>query len=519
MFHRYQNSKILTGTKLFKIFNTFTGESDKLVDASNGTQSTFLQSGKTSSNEATSHTLFTIFTPKVVDQTFIIGKLNESDMKQEYGSSTSANYKPFIQDPEMTRHRTSRLLLNRIMNAVDSGFYISSLNRSKDIDGSINITISENALKRQNDTFLIYWDTNDEIWRSIQESCGAQASHLSSPTFQFCGQTPNPSKKPFSLQPTYFVLCKLTEYYNSPPKIVNTYFKITKGKDFSSKLYYTDEEKDTALFYLLIPPQKGKVILDSNGHFTYKPEDNNIGRVSFVVTLKENKLFSKAKVDETILFDISFETPAPELFVSDNTYGIIKKSVQKNNHQEIIVRVLKKTKVTLVYLMACDLDSKSKFKWHLHSTNKDSTFEVVKMDNSFEKEVFDGCTGFSTEYMRLEANLPQGFTGEIKVEVIVSNDQAYSSHPVTVNIRLYQHECDRMQWNQGKTHLISYSDCSHYIECVDRGANVYESFERLCPPGTFWHDKASICDRGEPDRCKGEYESSPDDGNKVETGN
>lgn len=42
-----------------------------------------------------------------------LGTLTEDDLTSDYGSAATANYKPFIADPETTMYQTSRLLRNR----------------------------------------------------------------------------------------------------------------------------------------------------------------------------------------------------------------------------------------------------------------------------------------------------------------------------------------------------------------------------------------------------------------------
>ncbi|XP_071094116.1 uncharacterized protein [Haliotis cracherodii] len=292
----------------------------ELEDNNNTMKSVVINASSGGGNETLHLTI------KGYNGSLLIGTLNSTDLSMIYGSAATAEYVPYITDPQETLEATSRLLHGRIIRPSGLSFYISPATEAF-VDPLMDFTVHGIFPKDANKTSaLLSWNKDTEKWELSPERCPKDLANNSA-TGKLClqGQRHLMNGKEYiaSMQPQLLCLFEIDkEVQNTPPVVITQNITSDEDQPLIEYIDVTDKEDDLISFSLAGQGQHGNASITTDGYLTYSPEPDYCGEDTVTVEAKEQNVPLGAKT-YNVLQDIHIQVlcieDPPELrFISPN---------------------------------------------------------------------------------------------------------------------------------------------------------------------------------------------------------
>lgn len=384
--------------------------------------------------------------------------------------------------------------LSRFTDIGGPSFYISFLGQSSllaplQVTASFDPTLDWFNARPE----LLYWDTAEEVWRGVGETCGNTPPTVDMDSYTLtanvCSTMLSPRRRRqventtagFLDRAVHLIVGQIGSFsINTPPRLQLPVQPLQISEHpvvFSLDLstLYTDAEGDLVTFHLTSAPQLGTVNLTANGQLTYLPCPNCTGVEDVLVYITEEPFGINIPMSDTgvLVLDIVNRNVAPEaFFFADVTTGTV--------HGEMNMTVFvdnNRTQFTSVALFGgFDVDG---FNDDLSvvisgATNGDTRAEVwldvVTVSESLPVVWPDNSTGMRfTGYLAfLGVNityLPHSpsFTGTEVLFVSVRDSSNLFSRLLTLVINIFDSPCQ----NGGRCNDTSTLGPGCVCDCVD----------------------------------------------------
>ncbi|XP_070573770.1 uncharacterized protein [Ptychodera flava] len=281
----------------------------------------------------------------------IVGLLNHDDVKDEYVSDASTNFKPFIVDPETTMDETDRYLRRRIGDIIGPTFYVSAIG-GKPLTEPFELSVGYDSSSFDNiisdrEPAILYWDSEMHQWKDVSHTCSESFGEYkhdkenSLLTVQVCS-TKNPShdqsytgrrrkdvNQGFFSGPTEFTLAAIGPFSNSPPVFTSasSLWMWEDGGTLRYQLTAFDDDDDVITFHLDPSSRHSAEIVkvSDDGEFTYRPCLDCYGVDNITVVARENRDdgFKELSTVSTIQIHIRGVNDNPEMLFAVNHKSVL----------------------------------------------------------------------------------------------------------------------------------------------------------------------------------------------------
>ncbi|VDI50948.1 Hypothetical predicted protein, partial [Mytilus galloprovincialis] len=270
-------------------------------------------------------------------QSILMEPLDSSDLTTVYDSVSSAEFQPYIVNPNDTMDLVDRLLYRRLSTSIFS-FTLVPIGHLP-MPGPVNITYFDTSSDEDHRIMLTHWNPVEQQWELTSETC---ADHGDKETTNSDGSTSilvcrtwiskndnstNSRKKrsieetEFFTQETQFSLSIVsTSIYNTPPELISP-DAIMMEEDSGTLQYLleaTDDEDDTILFYLEDSTYSmGTPSLTTDGMLLYTPCTDCAGTEYIHILLTEHQTdIPAASSNVTITVDVISQNDHPVVFLT-----------------------------------------------------------------------------------------------------------------------------------------------------------------------------------------------------------
>lgn len=294
----------------------------------------------------------------------MVGVLTTSDLSQQYGTSASAQFSPFVVVPNNTLDQTSRWLRKRLIETPGPNMYMSPLAEAE-FDSDVVVTYLVPAsvhIPADSVVSIVLWNAESQQWKAPEEVCLTSSQGFNNatrlvtaklcsslfsidPAVSEASTTPAGRRKKRSTTSTQQVLNATTQgprlvsisivsnlTVNQPPVMGNTTFSLPEDTTFTVSLTYSDPERDVVTFWLSGQPGRGQATVAQDGSVSYTPDRDFNGVDTISVTGKE-VLASNAQalglVPNVISFTVTFyvtgvNDPPALAYLPDNNTATVR---------------------------------------------------------------------------------------------------------------------------------------------------------------------------------------------------
>ncbi|XP_053407458.1 uncharacterized protein LOC123547213 isoform X2 [Mercenaria mercenaria] len=431
----------------------------------------------------------------VIDATLVagglgLGTLTKTDLSNDYGSAATADYKPFIADPETTFYQTSRLLRNRIRKLCNMTFYVSPSPLVEYERIGINVTVPKGCEKDPDyQPALMYWDNVNEQWVHIDEGCRDYLTAvMSSDIYQaeLCKKnketnTLTKRASTATLQtPKDFTLVQINRKFpNNPPTIITEVVHFLEDTSDEVLIQTVDLENDTLLFEITEDPTSMdcEITQNSSGKLNCTPFEDFYGTDYIKVKITETGLppFEEALVYEKLItINVSGIPDKTDRYFKDPN-GTVHSDIRPSMTKVFTVNANRSSFFSAGKILLADVDGNEVFTVH-ESFEKlgNSTFTLsatdiltIQLDNVTSRtyrslEAYDVGFKFSPEE-----------SGNMSLKFIARTADGRYTPSMTVELYVLENPC-------------IYGHCSPLgnVGCDDiKRSTSFADFKCVCNPG------------------------------------
>ncbi|XP_041347965.1 uncharacterized protein LOC121367704 [Gigantopelta aegis] len=387
-----------------------------------------------------------------------VGVLDETDVQSLYGSTASADYHPYIADPDLTSHQLSRFLKQRLISTMKPMFYLAPIPTVK-LRNKINVAkpYDKSSLKERTEVDLLYWDNGDQSWRSVQESCGLgnQASVTSSSfenevcedifsdaqvTFLEHGRDKRSTESLSS--PRHFLIAVVnTSLSNSIPSIVTTNIEGKEDNVLEAKIDFSDADGDNLTFTIKSQPLHGTANISHNGILNYMPERDFTGVDQLEISAVEvidAPAITPHELSAVISITVENVNDAPTLFFENSSKSLLNSEESDAVNIEL---TNEHTKHLVGTFWMADIDNGDFLSYHNkfpeHSSLNFTLVPQPPQDQEYAQDIVGSFGTVSRQQLWLYHL--SNYTGSTNVSfIIVDQDNAFS-RPIIIQVRVNPH--------------------------------------------------------------------------------
>ncbi|XP_045189288.2 uncharacterized protein LOC123546793 [Mercenaria mercenaria] len=395
-----------------------------------------------------------------------LGTLTDDDKSSIYGSAASADYRPFISNPDTTLDRTSRALRNRIQRSCNLSFYLAP--SPKVTYTQINITVKPTTPCNKDDEFqpaLVYWDNDHENWKHIDEGCREYLTAvMMNGTYvsQVCGDASdsNVTKRDVSSsldRPRAFEVVRISRsFHNSRPSIVTSSVTLIEDAFVKVNLDATDQENDTLLYEILQQPENLNCSVSESGTLNCSFDENYYGTSSMKIRVTESdpnfptyeeRLFNEKTIRITVL---GMPDKTDRFYIDDN--GSFHADKRPSMKHIIKVEANRSSTVSGGKILLADVDGGEIFtEFPRMRSLANSTYKLKHVDAAeIPIENYTTVTYRTLKAYDIEFEFTPKVHGNMTFDFIAQNDDKSYTPALTIDVFVLANPC-------------VYGHCSHVI--------------------------------------------------------
>ncbi|CAH1802680.1 unnamed protein product [Owenia fusiformis] len=458
------------------------------------------------------------------DRLLACGTLNEHDLREEYISDGSLNFKPYVVNPRTTINKTDRYLRKRLGKWSGISFFVNTVD--DDLDGFLTVVISAHSVDFSTSSLtLIFWDAELMVWRNVKTNCNSAGTIPGNGiiTFHVCSDYDMSTKRHKRETTRYggetqFALSEVNAaYVNTHPRITSTnQMNITEDADqlYTFKLEAVDEEGDTFVFLIdntKPSPVLGNVTIERDGTFIYSAFPHHYGSdpVYFIVQEQPTDTQQPLRTYGTITVNIEQQNDNPiTAIIYDGTYNepVPNYGLEFTMEQSITSQ----TESLKLILSAHDYDVQDHLSFSTVNTTNGTiafsdpitnfTFKEVNCSDQYHQEIlrdweklfsdFETTIPYPCNFPKLPLPTEQiswlfylvtytpnkDFFGKDVFQVMAEDDHGARSDPLDINIYVLENRCQ----NNAACNGDAVND--KYCTSTNR-SNGFDGYGCDCKPG------------------------------------
>ncbi|XP_067664253.1 uncharacterized protein [Haliotis asinina] len=252
----------------------------------------------------------------------LIGALNTTDLSQIYGSAASAEYIPYIHDPEESLQSTSRILYGRLIKPLGLSFYISPAKEAL-VEPVLNISAHGFIPINVNSSIsLLAWNKDIQQWHFPDSCSKILPIDIAKGKLCLSGQNQVIQGTEF-IRITEPLLLSLFEVdkqiHNTPPVVLTKTVTAVEDKPLIEYIDVQDKEDDIISFSIMAQGKYGNASVTTDGYLIYRPDLNYCGKDIVTIEANEQKVPNPHSVVKDILIQVTCQDDPPELtFITAN---------------------------------------------------------------------------------------------------------------------------------------------------------------------------------------------------------
>ncbi|XP_048251916.1 uncharacterized protein LOC124135018 [Haliotis rufescens] len=252
----------------------------------------------------------------------LIGALNTTDLSKIYGSAASAEYVPYIHDPEESLQSTTRLLYGRLIKPVGLSFYMTPANEAL-VETVLNIS-AHGITPTDDNKFisLLSWNKGMQRWQFTDRCSKTLPTNIANGKLCLNGysQVIQGTKYIRLKEPLLLSLFEIDKtIHNTPPVVMTKAISAIEDQQLIEYIEVTDKEGDLISFSIKSQVKHGNASITTDGYLMYTPEQNYCGDDSVTIEAKEQTIAQPHNALQVIHIQVTCRDDPPELsFVTVN---------------------------------------------------------------------------------------------------------------------------------------------------------------------------------------------------------